>query len=196
MALGAPYYVAVLKSFEAKYGIKVESLDLRASELAEAGPHRAGRGPFSGRCRDHHHHDDRGTAQGRRLHSGRRRHSQRARTLRAPFKATEVSVPAYVQPMGSWSIRAWSSRRTSRKSWEDLNDPKWKGKDLVRRHASAWQRQYACSPSCRKSWALLSTKTGGTEAGFQPRPAQRCAAGGARRIPDLRPADLRSLPPT
>ena len=35
MALGAPYYVAVLKSFEAKYGIKVESLDLRASELAE-----------------------------------------------------------------------------------------------------------------------------------------------------------------
>src|SRR6478735_6273822 len=35
MALGAPYYLAVLKSFEAKYGIKVESLDLRASELAE-----------------------------------------------------------------------------------------------------------------------------------------------------------------
>ena len=35
MALGAPYYLAVLKAFEAKYGIKVESLDLRASELAE-----------------------------------------------------------------------------------------------------------------------------------------------------------------
>ena len=35
MALGAPYYAAVLKSFEAKYGITVESLDLRASELAE-----------------------------------------------------------------------------------------------------------------------------------------------------------------
>src|ERR1700761_1407127 len=35
MALGAPYYAAVLKGFEAKYGIKVESLDLRASELAE-----------------------------------------------------------------------------------------------------------------------------------------------------------------
>src|ERR1700692_633370 len=34
MALGAPYYVAVLKGFEEKYGIKVESLDLRASELA------------------------------------------------------------------------------------------------------------------------------------------------------------------
>src|ERR1700744_3023096 len=35
MALGAPYFTAVLKSFEAKYGIPVESLDLRASELAE-----------------------------------------------------------------------------------------------------------------------------------------------------------------
>src|SRR3984957_19538126 len=35
MALGAPYFVAVLKSFEAKYGIPVESLDLRASELVE-----------------------------------------------------------------------------------------------------------------------------------------------------------------
>ena len=27
MALGAPYFVAVLKSFEAKYGIPVESLE-------------------------------------------------------------------------------------------------------------------------------------------------------------------------
>ena len=35
MALGAPYFAAVIKSFEAKYGIAVESLDLRASELAE-----------------------------------------------------------------------------------------------------------------------------------------------------------------
>ena len=35
MALGAPYFTAVLKSFEAKYGIPVESLDLRASELSE-----------------------------------------------------------------------------------------------------------------------------------------------------------------
>src|SRR5580704_11710758 len=35
MALGAPYFLAVLKSFETKYGIAVESLDLRASELSE-----------------------------------------------------------------------------------------------------------------------------------------------------------------
>ena len=35
MALGAPYFTAVLKSFQDKYGIPVESLDLRASELSE-----------------------------------------------------------------------------------------------------------------------------------------------------------------
>jgi|SRR5712672_1338305 iron(III) transport system substrate-binding protein len=35
MALGAPYFAAVVKSFEKEYGIAVESLDLRASELVE-----------------------------------------------------------------------------------------------------------------------------------------------------------------
>ena len=35
MTLGAPYFKDVMKSFETKYGIPVESLDLRASELAE-----------------------------------------------------------------------------------------------------------------------------------------------------------------
>ena len=35
MALGAPYLAAVVKSFEKEYGIAVESLDLRASELVE-----------------------------------------------------------------------------------------------------------------------------------------------------------------
>ena len=35
MALGAPYFQAVIKSFEKTYGIPVESLDLRASELVE-----------------------------------------------------------------------------------------------------------------------------------------------------------------
>ena len=35
MSAGAPYFQAVVKSFEQKYGISVDSLDLRASELVE-----------------------------------------------------------------------------------------------------------------------------------------------------------------
>ena len=33
--LGAPFHIAAIKSFEKKYGISVELLDVRASELRE-----------------------------------------------------------------------------------------------------------------------------------------------------------------
>ena len=129
MALGAPYYLAVLKSFEAKYGIKVESLDLRASELAERVRTEQAAGRFLG---------DTEIITTTMIEEQRKGGDYiqpvgmipNVKNLRAPFKATEVSVPAYVQPMGILVNTRLVKPEDEPKSWEDLNDPKWKGKIL------------------------------------------------------------------
>jgi ABC-type Fe3+ transport system substrate-binding protein len=129
MALGAPYYAAVLKAFEAKYGIKVESLDLRASELAERVRTEQSAGRFLGdveiitttMIEEQRNNGD--TIQGMGS-------IPNAANLRPPFAATEFSVPAYVQPMGILVNTRLVKPEDEPKSWSDLNDPKWKGRIL------------------------------------------------------------------
>jgi ABC-type Fe3+ transport system substrate-binding protein len=129
MALGAPYYVAVLKRFEEKYGIKAESLDLRASELAERVRTEQSAGRFLGdveiitttmieeQRKNGDYIQNMGTV-------------PNAANLRPPFAATDFSVPAYVQPMGILINTRLVKPEDEPKSWNDLNDPKWKGKIL------------------------------------------------------------------
>jgi len=129
MALGAPYYQAVLKSFEEKYGIKVESLDLRASELAERVRTEQAAGRFLGDAeiitttmieeqrKTGDYIQNMGTV-------------PNVQSLRPPFKASDFSVPAYVQPMGILINTRLVKPEDEPKSWNDLNDPKWKGKIL------------------------------------------------------------------
>jgi iron(III) transport system substrate-binding protein len=129
MALGAPYYLAVLKSFEAKYGIKVESLDLRASELAERVRTEQSAGRFLGdteiitstMIEEQVKTGDYLQKIGPLPNGG---------NLRAPFKATDVSVPAYVQPMGILINTRIVKPEDEPQSWNDLNNPKWKNKIL------------------------------------------------------------------
>jgi ABC-type uncharacterized transport system YnjBCD substrate-binding protein len=95
MALGAPYYAAVLKSFEAKYGIKVESLDLRASELAERVRTEQSAGRFLGDTEI-----ITTTMIEEQLKTGdylqKLGEIPNAANLREPFKVSDVSVPAPV----------------------------------------------------------------------------------------------------
>ena len=129
MALGAPYFIAVLKAFEAKYGIPVESLDLRASELAERirTEHSAGR--YLG---------DVEIISSTMIEEQRQNGDfieklpaiPNAANLRPPFRATEYSVPAFVQPMGILINTRMVKDEDLPKSWNDLTDPKWKGKIL------------------------------------------------------------------
>jgi iron(III) transport system substrate-binding protein len=129
MALGAPYFTAVIKSFESKYGIAVESLDLRASELAERIRTEQSAGRFLGDAEM-----ITSTMIEEQLKNGDFVQNlppiPNASTLRPPFKTTDHSIPAYVQPMGILINTRLVKDEDVPKSWNDLNSPKWKGKIL------------------------------------------------------------------
>ena len=129
MTLGAPYFKDVLKSFESKYGISVESLDLRASELAERIRTEQAAGRFLGDVEMIS-----STMIEEQLQNGdyiqKLPQIPNAANLRAPFKAGEHSVPAFNQPMGILINTRMIKDDDIPKSWNDLNNPKWKGKIL------------------------------------------------------------------
>jgi iron(III) transport system substrate-binding protein len=129
MALGAPYFTAVLKSFEAKYGIPVESLDLRASELAERIRTEQTAGRYLGDVEM-----ITTTMIEEQINNGEFVQKlppiPNAANLRPPFQATDFSVPAFVQPMGILVNTRLVKEEDIPNSWNDLTDPKWKGKIL------------------------------------------------------------------
>ena len=129
MTLGAPYFKDVLKSFEAKYGISVESLDLRASELAERIRTEQAAGRYLGDAEMIS-----STMIEEQLQNGdfidKLPSIPNTANLRPPFKANEFSVPAFNQPMGILINTRMVKEEDIPKSWNDLNNPKWKGKIL------------------------------------------------------------------
>jgi ABC-type Fe3+ transport system substrate-binding protein len=129
MALGAPYYAAVIKSFEARYGIAVESLDLRASELAERIRAEQAAGRYLG-------DSELITTTMIEEQLAKADYVQRlevvpnAANLREPFRPTDVSVPIYIQALGILVNTQLVKPADEPKSWNDLTDPKWRGKIL------------------------------------------------------------------
>jgi iron(III) transport system substrate-binding protein len=123
---GAKAHLDIIKSFEAKYGIAVELLDVRASEMTErirteqsskryiADVVQNGAASLVRQQRE-------GYLQ---PHGG----IPNAKNLLAEHKETDFGVPTYILGYGILINKNAVKGDDVPKSWQDLKDPKWKGK--------------------------------------------------------------------
>lgn len=126
--VGNPTHTAIAKAFEQKYGIKVEVLEARASELRERIRTEQAAGRFIG---DLSHNGATTTAL--QLQAGTFQPCgalPSAAKIRAPFKADDVRVPAFAHAYSILANTNLVKPGDEPKSWKDLADPKWKGRIL------------------------------------------------------------------
>lgn len=128
-ANGASYFTNVIKSFEAKYGITVDSLDLRASELTERIRAEQVAGRYLGDLELH----STSTIEQQLIDGpfvekvGR---VPNIANLRPELPASDYMIPAWIQAYGVLVNTRMVKPEDEPKSWKDLLDPKWKDKIL------------------------------------------------------------------
>lgn len=127
--LGVPLYETIAREFEKTYGIRVETIYGRGSELTERirAEFTAGR-----RVGDLQLHAESVIVQQQTLAAFSEPAPQvpNAARLRQPFVATPVSIPIYTQAYGIFVNTNLVKPEDEPKSWADLLDPRWKGKIL------------------------------------------------------------------
>jgi iron(III) transport system substrate-binding protein len=126
--LGSPYHKTVVKAFEDKYGIRVDMLEARASEVRERVRIEQAAGRFVG---DVHHNGS--TTTWLMMRDGNLQpHGAipNARNIVAPFEADEMRIPAEVISYAVMVNRNLVKPADEPKSWKDLLDPRWTGKIL------------------------------------------------------------------
>ena len=125
-AVGIGFHHAIGRLFEKRYGIRVEVLEARASELRERIRTEQAAGRFLG---DVSHNGstttalqmDGGTFQ---PHGG----LPNAAHLMPPFKADAIRAPIFIFNYGILVNTRLVKPAEEPKSWKDLLDPKWKGR--------------------------------------------------------------------
>jgi iron(III) transport system substrate-binding protein len=128
-AVGTPVLPKVASAFEAKYGIRMEILEARASELRE----RVRTEQASGKVLGDVSHNGSTTTQLQMNENTFVPHGTLPNQGRAvaPFKVDDIRVPIYVIAYGILVNTDMVKPADEPKSWKDLLDPKWKGKILA-----------------------------------------------------------------
>jgi iron(III) transport system substrate-binding protein len=128
-AVGTPTLPKIAAAFESRFGIRVEVLEARASELRERIRTEQAAGKVLG---DVSHNGSTTTAL--QLAEGVfQPHGPLPNAGKpvAPFAVDDVRVPIYVIPYGLLVNAEMVKPADEPKSWKDVLDPKWKGKILA-----------------------------------------------------------------
>jgi iron(III) transport system substrate-binding protein len=128
-AVGTTVIPKVAAAFEAKYGIRMEVLEARASELRE----RIRTEQAAGKLLGDVSHNGSTTTQLQLAEGVFMPHGPLPNQGRpvAPFKTDDVRVPIYVIAWGVLVNTEMVKPADEPKSWKDLLDPKWKGKIIA-----------------------------------------------------------------
>ncbi len=123
---GAKAHLDIIKSFEAKYGINVELLDVRASEMTERIRTEQSSKRFIGDVVQN------GAAslirQERQGYLQKHGGIPNSKNLLKDHPANDFGVPTYILAYGVLINKNAVKGDDEPKSWQDLKNPKWKGK--------------------------------------------------------------------
>jgi len=127
-SVGSPFLKATCDSFEKKYGITIEKLEARASEVRERVRVEQAAGRFLG---DIHHNGSTTTWLMQRDGNFQPRGMiPNVKNVIAPYQADDIKVPAEVISYCLMVNRNLVKPADEPKKWQDILDPKWTGKIL------------------------------------------------------------------